>query len=74
MNKSDAEREYSDADPSVVEFLTGKSHAAVKIALMPAVVWVSLLIANHCREEIYRKNCRQLFFWSGVHNLPKKRC
>lgn len=46
MNKSDAGREYSDADSSVVEFLTGKSHVAVKSALMPAVVWVSLLIAN----------------------------
>lgn len=46
MNKSDAEREYSDADPSVVEFLTGKPRVAVKSALMPAVVWVTFLIAN----------------------------
>lgn len=46
MNKSDAGREYSDADSSVVEFLTGMSHAAVRRTLMPAVVWVSLPIAN----------------------------
>lgn len=46
MNKSDAGREYSDADSSVVEYLTAKSHVVVKSALMPAVVWVSLLIVN----------------------------
>lgn len=46
MNKSDAGREYSDADSSVVEFLTGKFHVAVKSALMPAVEWMTLLIAN----------------------------
>lgn len=46
MNKSVAGREYSDADSSVVEFLTGKSHVAVKSALMPAVVLGSLLITN----------------------------
>lgn len=46
MNKSDAGREYSHADSSVVEFLTGKSHVAVRSALMPAVVRVSLLITD----------------------------
>lgn len=46
MNKSDAGREYSDADSSVVEFPTGKSRVAVNSALIPAVALVSLLIAH----------------------------
>lgn len=46
MNKSYVERENSDADSSVVEFLFGKSHVAVKSALMAAVIRESSLIAN----------------------------
>lgn len=46
MNKSYAESENSDADSSVVKFLSGKSHVAVKGAFMAAVIYLTLLIAN----------------------------
>lgn len=44
MNKSDAGREYSDAD--ILCSGISDSHVAVKSALMPAVVRASSLIAN----------------------------
>lgn len=46
MNKSYAESENSDADSSVVKFLSGKSHVAVESALMATVIYLSLLIIN----------------------------
>lgn len=64
MNKSDAGREYSDADSSsVVELLTGEAHTGVNGALMPAVAWVNLLNARIAWRE---KAAGQAFFWSGV--------
>lgn len=57
MNKSYVERENSDADSSVVEFLFGKSHVAVKSALMAAVIRESSLIANNVAGRKWaRKN------------------
>lgn len=67
MNKSDAGREYSDADSSsVVELLTGEAHAGVNGTLMPAVAWVKRLYS------VEGKNRRAgLLLVRCSPNLPK---